>query len=279
MVDILSKRTAKGAGQISLWVFAFIGFIAASIEIVEYWAPDPQRLKVEVYPNKYRNPQAVKKAFGTLEALETGTPLRTVVSKLYHVRCEPKNLKAVEANNSNIESFNDVSCDQARYLRDAVTFVGSDDFLPLTFFEVKIKNEGSVPARDIRISSDMIERVEQTIGVRDTRSVEKKEGAYLLSTLNPGEETTIFCWGSSYGEPFSSGPRITYAGDRIHTTVMAPASPEPVDLLPFIFERLSVWGRILLVWMIVGTGFILHIAHHVWRKQYSKKGDSSDGGI
>jgi hypothetical protein len=265
---LYNRRILQTIGQVSLWVFAFIGFVAASIQIAEYLTTPDNRLVVQVTPQKYANPSFVHLAFGTLTA---DSPLGSMAMKLQEAKCDQKPTKTLA--DVTVGSLDKLNCDQAKDFKQAVDFLTSDDIIPGILSELSIKNAGSSPASNIRLTGEGINHVELVISIRDRQTISANANVYSLPSLNPGDEMTVYVWGDEMMR-LNGSPKVTYAGGVVDSTILSPTAPDPKNLLMFLAQRLTIFGKILLLWFIIVFAIILACTYEWFARERRKSADT-----
>lgn len=255
----LSPSSGRRAGQLSLWIFAFIGFLAASLQIGEYLSQPKSSLEVQVIEHKYVNPVFVHKAFGTLQY---NSPLGRMSAKLKQLECGEA---PSEGNKEIIIGYLDtLDCEGAKRLTHALNFVTYDDYGPGVISEIRVKNVGSSPASNIRISGSYIKYVELVISSRNRQEIKETASAYVLPPLNPGEEWAAYVWSDAFIGP--DGIKVTFAGGLVDFDKLVPASTKPVGIIPFVLYYLTWGGRIFLVVVVIVLAALIAAFYRTWQE-------------
>lgn len=247
-------------GQLSLWAFAFIGFVAASLQIYEYFARIGGSLEVYISEHKYASPVFMRKAFGSLEY---DSPLGGMAHKLQQDKCKEQPIKD-RLQDIDVGSLTQFNCDEAKNFKRAVSFGSIDYVSSPQMLEILFKNTSSFSANNIRISGEGIDYVEIISGLRERQEITEKNNNFLLPQLNPGEEMTTYVWGGSL-MTMLDGPKITFAGGTVLRQTLTHQPPEPKNPLLFIQYRLTLWNKILLLWLVVVSALFISIAQRKLR--------------
>lgn len=263
------ERTRSRIVQSTLIFFSFIGFVASTIAIVDYFRGESaSELTIGVTSDDFLIPQYVA------SYLREGDSTRRLAEIDKNIACEGINSNdIIRLDESELNSFRveGKTQGQIRLCRDshAIAFVlrWADTFsrgrgAMITY---NIKNTGNQSAQDIKLNSELINAVQVERGRNFTEIDEfNNEDYYKLPDLNPGESMKVFVWVSGEINDVFTGydflyekaiPTITHSGSVVSINHYKSVSETYADAVEIVADLPIVLAiPVLLIVCFVVTG-------------------------
>lgn len=223
---VTNKERTK---NIAVLFFAFVGFVASIVTILQYVAPEQSsKLQIDASYNTFRVPLYVG------ENLYSGSPARDIAKEL-------KNRGCLDINPSDVESKSDAeirslgisdskkksasTCRQFIDIEYASRWAGGYSTGYSTLYQYAIKNDGSKVANGIRIDGTDVIALQYQRGRKfiDLRK-DENESFYNLPSLNPQEKIDVLIWSDDYHSndryvKYEDIPTVTYSGSSVDVNI------------------------------------------------------------
>ena len=150
-----SINQGRRISQIALWVFAFVGFLAAVVQISSYFSVTGSQLRVSIEPHTADIPQSLLKA--VRDEGDSKGYLTALANDDETFFCDSRKIANVSSGDGRtIQS----ACLNAKGLKSALMLMRGFDG-STKYFDYTIENVGSSIAREIRLAGPNVYAVDQ----------------------------------------------------------------------------------------------------------------------
>ncbi|WP_298023864.1 hypothetical protein [uncultured Parasphingopyxis sp.] len=232
MADTSAKDSKARLLNLALVIFAFVGFFASVVTVVQYLRPDAKsELTVSLHQYEFRTPNY------SGAPLRTGAPARDLVENLrtsfcenidqsYVIETDRDELRRAEEEQDDPSGF--ISCKDFTEIEFAARWNGEFSESDSSLLRYEITNVGQDIATDIRIRASDLNALQYRRG-RDFVDVQKSDDDeyFVIPNLNPNESIEIWAW-SIYPERnleytnWDDFPIVTFAGSAVRTELYKP---------------------------------------------------------
>ena len=230
------RQASKRLPNIALAFFAFVGFIASAVTVIEFFSSkDASALSVEVYVNRFLVP------LYPAAPLQSAKPARTLAESLRSTACSGQNedavietdmkkIEALEGPKEKVDALKD--CKNFIAIEFAARWSGEYSQDEVSLYEYNIENVGDKIASDIRVQAKNINSLQYKRGDSYVEVKKTDNDEYFkIPDLNPREKVRVLAWGSSKSYPVSAKyiriddiPSITFSGQIVETELYKPVT-------------------------------------------------------
>lgn len=235
----------------ALLFFAFVGFVASFITVVEFLRPKSNTsLDVQAQIHDFRVPLYVA------ANLKNDSAARILARELKKRACQTVQVPGIASISyadlgkidlSEAELDKALKCKDAIDVEYAARWAGIYGSGYSTLYEYEIQNTGTEIAKQIRLSSENVLAIQFRRDALKFFDLPKSEDEsfYNIPDLNPGEKINLLIWSDDYHSDVkyvsdNDLPKLSFSGSRVNISLFLPV---PYEVYGFYsaYEDMPIW--------------------------------------